>query len=228
VIVLVHSGICDARMWEGFDVAGATPYEMRGFGNNPLPPAGEFSHADDLEEALAGEQAALVGASFGGLVCLELAARRPDLVTDLVLLDPPLPDHSWSPEVLRNWEHEERLLEQGEWRAAAEWNADFWLSGAAGPELRVRVIEMQERAFELQSESEAEEAEHDSVDLGAVRARTLVAVGELDKPDLHAIAERLVRGIDGAQAARIEGAGHLPSLERPDVTARLVRDFLGR
>jgi pimeloyl-ACP methyl ester carboxylesterase len=149
-------------------------------------------------------------------------------VTDLVVLDAPLPDHSWSPEMLRNWEHEDGLLEQGEWRAAAEWNADFWLSGAAGPELRARVIEMQERAFELQSESKAEEAEHEPVDLGAVRARTLVAVGELDKPDLHAIAERLVEGIDGAQPARIEEAGHLPSLERPDVTARLVRDFLGR
>jgi 3-oxoadipate enol-lactonase len=228
VIVLVHSGICDARMWDGFDVPGATPYEMRGYGNNPLPPTGEFSHADDLEEALAGEQVALVGASFGGLVCLELAARRPDLVTDLVVLDAPLPDHSWSPEMLRNWQQEEALLEQGEWRAAAEWNADFWLSGAAGPELRARVIEMQERAFELQSESEAEEAEHEPVDLRAVRARTLVAVGELDKPDLHAIAERVVNGIDGAQSAWIEGAGHLPSLERPDVTARLVRDFLGR
>lgn len=228
MIVLVHSGICDARMWDGFDVPGATPYEMRGFGNNPLPATGEYSHADHLEEALAGQQVALVGASFGGLVCLELAARRPDLVTDLVVLDAPLPDHSWSPEMLRNWEHEDGLLEQGEWRAAAEWNADFWLSGAAGPELRARVIEMQERAFELQSESDAEEAEHEPVDLAAVRARTLVAVGELDKPDLHAIAERLVEGIDGAQLARIEGAGHLPSLERPDVTARLVRDFIGR
>jgi 3-oxoadipate enol-lactonase len=227
-IVLVHSGICDARMWDGFDLPAATPHEMRGFGDNPLPRTGEYSHADDLEEALAGKQVALVGASFGGLVCLELAARRPDLVTDLVVLDAPLPDHSWSEEILRSWQHEEALLEQGEWRAAAEWNADFWLSEASGSELRARIIEMQERAFRLQSESEAEEAEHEPVDLGAVRARTLVAVGELDKPDMHAIAERLVRGIDGARAVQIEGAAHLPSLERPEVTARLVRDFLGR
>jgi hypothetical protein len=42
-----------------------------------------------------------------------------------------------------------------------------------------------------------------------VRARSLVAVGELDKPDIYAIAERLVRGIDGARAVRIEGAAHL-------------------
>jgi hypothetical protein len=39
-IVLVHSGICDARMWEGFDLPGATAYEMRGFGSTPLPARG--------------------------------------------------------------------------------------------------------------------------------------------------------------------------------------------
>ena len=77
MIVLVHSGICDARMWDGFELPGAVRHELRGLGANPLPPAGEFSHADDLEDALAGERAALVGASFGGLVCLELAAPVP-------------------------------------------------------------------------------------------------------------------------------------------------------
>ena len=75
---------------------------------------------------------------------------------------------------------------------------------------------MQERAFELQGESEAEEAtpEHEPVDLGSVRARTLVAVGELDKPDFHQIARRLGERIQGAEGAVIEAAGHLPSLER--------------
>ncbi len=215
-------------MWDGFDLPGATAYEMRGFGNTPLPPAGEFSHAEDLEAALGGGPAALVGSSFGGLVCLELAARRPELVTDLVLLGAPISDHDWSEEMKRYDEQEGALLEQGEWRAAAELNADFWLSEAAGPELRGRVIEMQERAFELQSESEAEEGEPDPIDLGSVRARTLVVVGELDKADFHAIGERLEREIDGARGARVERAGHLASLENPGVTAGLVRDFLRR
>jgi 3-oxoadipate enol-lactonase len=222
VIVLVHSGVCDARMWDGFDLPGAVRHELRGFGRTPMPPAGRFSNAEDLLATLH-EPSALVGASYGGLVCLEVAARRPELVPDLVLVGAPLPDHDWSQEILEFSRREEELLEEGELRAAAALNADFWLED---PAPRERVIEMQERAFELQSGSEAENDEPESIDLAAVGARTLVAVGELDKRDFHRIAERLVREIRGARHAVIEGAGHLPSLEKPGETARLVREFL--
>jgi 3-oxoadipate enol-lactonase len=222
VIVLVHSSVCDARMWDGFDLPGAVRHELAGFGQTPLPPIGEFSHADDLVAALS-EPAVLVGASFGGQVCLESASRHPDLVTDLVLLDAPLPDHDWSEEILAFARQEEELLEQGELYAAAVLNAEFWLEDAAH---RDRVIQMQERAFQLQSESEAEEIETESIDLGAVKARTLVAVGELDKPDFHRVADRLAREIAGSRRVVIEGAGHLPALERPDETSRLIREFL--
>jgi hypothetical protein len=44
-------------------------------------------------------------------------------------------------------------------------------------------------------ELEIDEIEH--VDLSAVRARTLVAVGERDKADFHVIADRLVRELPG-------------------------------
>jgi 3-oxoadipate enol-lactonase len=222
VIVLVHSGVCDARMWDGFELPGAARHELAGFGETPLPPAGEFSHARDLAAALS-EPAALVGASFGGQVCLEVASHHPELVSELVLLDAPLPDHDWSEEVLDFARREEELLEDGELHAAAVLNADFWLQD---PSHRDRVIEMQERAFRLQAESEAVEVETESIDLGSVRARTLVVVGELDKRDFHAIAERLAREIRGAERAEIPGAGHLPALERPEETSRLIREFL--
>jgi 3-oxoadipate enol-lactonase len=223
VIVLVHAGVCDAEMWDGFDLPGAVRHELRGFGATPMPPSGRVSHADDLEERLGGQPAALVGASFGGQVCLELAARRPELVAALVLLDAALPDHPWSPEVLGYARDEDELLEQGELRAAAELTAEFWVTR---PALRPRVAAMQERAYELQLESEAEEDEVETIELGAVTAPTLVAVGELDKPDFHAIGERLAREIPDARLVRIAGAGHLPALEEPEATAALVGDFL--
>jgi 3-oxoadipate enol-lactonase len=55
-----------------------------------------------------------------------------------------------------------------------------------------------------------------------------VAVGELDNPDFHQIAGRLRESIQGAEGAVIEAAGHLPSLERPEATVRLIRAFLER
>ncbi len=222
-VVLVHSGVCDSRMWDGFDLPGARRHELAGFGQTPLPPAGEFSHAEDLEAALGDHPSALVGASYGGFVCLQVAVNRPELVSELVLLGAPLPDHPWSEEIQRFSREEERLLEQGDLRGAAILNADFWLEAA---EPRDRVIAMQERAFELESESEAEGIEPEQIDLAAVTARTLVAVGELDKPDFHLIADRLCAEI-GAGKVVIDGAGHLPSLERPEQTAGLVREFLG-
>jgi 3-oxoadipate enol-lactonase len=225
MIVLVHSGVTDSRMWDGFELPGAVRHELRGFGDTPMPAAGEISHADDLEATLGGEPSTLVGASFGGQVCLEVAARRPGLVTDLVVMGASLPDHEWSREILTYAEQEEALLEQGDLRGAAQLGADFWLEDSAQWDA---LVSMQERAYELQSESEAVESEPTGIDLNAVRARTLVIVGELDKPDFHEIAERLVDEIPGARAARVEAAGHLPSLERPAQTARLVREFLGR
>jgi 3-oxoadipate enol-lactonase len=222
VIVLVHSGICDARMWDGFDLPGAVRHEMCGFGDTPMPPAGSYSDADDLVARLS-EPAALIGASFGGQVCLEVAARRPELVTRLVLLDARVPDHDWSEEILDYGRREEALVEEGELHAAAVLTADFWVADSS---CRDRVIEMQERAYELQLESEAEGLDPDSIDLGAIRAPTLVAVGELDKADFHQIAERMAREIEGAESAVIADAGHLPSLERPEATVRVVRAFL--
>jgi pimeloyl-ACP methyl ester carboxylesterase len=55
-----------------------------------------------------------------------------------------------------------------------------------------------------------------------------VAVGEHDKPDFIAIAERLARELPDARLEVIAGAGHLPPLEQPEATARLVSAFLAR
>jgi 3-oxoadipate enol-lactonase len=149
------------------------------------------------------------------------AGRSPELVTRLVLLDSPLPDHDWSDEIRAYAEEEDRLLEEGDLDAAADLNARFWAPGFAdviGP--------AQRRSFELQLASQAEEREPGSIDLSTVHAPTLVAVGEHDRADFHAVAQRLAREIDDAELVIIEGAGHLPAIERPAETARLVRGFL--
>jgi len=197
LIVLVHSGIASPEMWDGFELPG----EVR---------------RHSLADALSAEApVALVGASYGGLVCLDFAARHPELVTALVLLDAPLPDHDWSDEVSTYAEEGERLLEAGDLDAVAELDLAFW-----APSIADRLRPMARWAVELEMD------EIEEVDLSAVSARTLVAVGEQDKADFHAIADRLVRELPNAEHAVVPDAGHLPSMEQPEATAALVSRFL--
>jgi predicted glycosyltransferase len=72
---------------------------------------------------------------------------------------------------------------------------------------------------------EYENEELPNPDLGAIRTPTLVAVGEHDKPDFRAIAERLARELPDAELAVIEGAGHLPHSRDPVRVTRLITDF---
>jgi len=196
----VHAGICDDRMWDGFELPGELIRHRL-----PAP----------LDETVGTAPAAVVGASYGGFVALDFAARKPELVEKLVLLDAPLMDHDFSPEFMEYVEEEERLSEAGELDAAVELNLAFWCPGIAD-----RVRPMAAAALERENE------ELPNPDLGAIRTRTLVAVGANDNADFRAIAERLARELQNAELAVIEGAGHLPSMERPGETAALVRSFL--
>ena len=197
MIVLVHSGIASPQMWDGFELEG------------------ELERHQLSDPISVDAPVALVGASYGGLVCIDFAARHPELVTDLVLLDAPLPDHDWSEEVIAYAEEEERLLEAGDLDGATELNLSFW-----APTVADRLRPMTRWSLELKID------EIEEVDLSAIRARTLVAVGEHDKRDFHAIAERLAREVRDAELVVIPDAGHLPSVERPRETAAIVRRFL--
>ena len=62
--------------------------------------------------------------------------------------------------------------------------------------------------------------------LGEIDVPTLIVVGAEDVADMAEIAAILAVGIADTRIETIEGAGHLPSLERPDELNRLLLDFL--
>jgi 3-oxoadipate enol-lactonase len=244
-VVLIHEGVCDSRMWdpqwETFQRSHrAVRYDLRGFGRSPLRP-GRYSHPADLIallEQLALGPAALVGVSVGGGVALQVAVARPDLVSALVLVGSGVRGHEWSELVTQAWAEEEAAFERGDLDAAVEVNLRTWVDGPhRSPEevdakVRSKVAEMQRRALELYLEG-GEEAQEEALvldiaeRLAEISVPTLILVGELDVPDMHAIADRLEREIAGARRATIKGAAHVPSMERPDEFDRLVLDFLG-
>jgi 3-oxoadipate enol-lactonase len=243
-VVLLHEGIADSRMWEPQWAEYSkrfrmVRYDMRGFGQSPAS-VGKFSLSGDLVQLLGVLDlgpATLIGVSLGGAVAMETTIARPDLVSRLVLVAPGLRGFEMNDETKAGWEEEEAALERGDVDAAVEVNMRMWVDGPSrepgdvDPALRTKVAEMQRRAIEIYLEA-GEEGEHQPlVDdwgsrLAEISVPTLVIVGELDRPEMLEITERLEAEIPDARRVTIPGTAHVPSMERAEQFDRIVLDFL--
>jgi pimeloyl-ACP methyl ester carboxylesterase len=234
-VLLLHAGIADRRMWEpqveALEAAGhrALAPDLPGFGDSPLDP-GTIAYVDFAASFL-GRPSTVVGCSFGGRIALELAAARPDLVERLVLIGAGLGAWDWSDSAQAGFAEEEEVIARGDLAAAAAQQARMWLADDAAPEVRKLTEAMVLRSYEQQLPVEGQvKAVWPDVSaetrLAEIAAPTLVVVGTEDVEDITAMAEKLAAEIPGARLATIEGAGHLPSLERPDELNRLLLDFL--
>ncbi|MFJ3186264.1 alpha/beta fold hydrolase [Streptomyces halstedii] len=234
VLVLLHSGVCDRRMWDAQWPAllGAgyrlVRCDLRGFGETPAPDR-PHSDAEDVLALLDGlgiARAAVVGSSYGGQVALEIAARRPDRVSAMVLLCPALPGHEPSAELRALGEREEALIEAGDIVGATELMVDTWLGPDADDSAREAVRQMQRHAFEVQLAAEEFETDEAVFDLTVIQAPCLVLSGAHDLADFRQIADRLPHLLANADHVELPWAGHLPSLERPSAVTDLLTGFL--
>ena len=234
-VLLLHAGIADRRMWapqvEALEAAGhqVTAPDLPGYGETPLEP-GTIAYVDHVA-ALLDEPAAVVGCSFGGSIVLELALDRPELVQRLVLVGSAIRGWEWSKAAEAGFAVEEALLEAGDLAGAAAQQAKLWLGADATPPVRRLTEAMTLRTYELQLPVDGQVAgswpEPKAIErLGAIAAPTLVVVGAEDVDDIRRSADRLAAEIPGARLETIAGAGHLPSLERPDKLNRLLLEFL--
>ncbi len=236
-VVLIHSGIADRRMWEPQWQPLAERFrvvrpDLRGYGNTPLPP-GPYSNVDDvlrLLDVLGIERASFVGSSYGGRVTLDLVMQRPDVVSKLVLIATGVREWEWTERTKAAWTAEGEAWERGDLDAVTEANVQTWLSPDAPAEVRDLVRTMQRHAVEVQYAAEqADEppGPETPVELHPSRidARTLVIAGLQDLPDFVQIAHMLAREIPHATLVEIDSA-HLPNLERPEETTKLLLDFL--
>jgi pimeloyl-ACP methyl ester carboxylesterase len=242
-LVLLHAGIVDRRMWDELlpllrDAVTIIRYDARGFGESARPPDGEFARWDDLFAVMDGagvERAHLVGVSQGAETALDATITAPERVDHLLLCGAGMRGWEWRDELNARWQAEVAAWERGDLDGCAEESMVTWFDGPqrlaiqVDPALRRRAWEMQRLAIDLENDDAKAIAPDppSSERLGDIRAPTMVAVGELDQPDMIAIAERLAAGIPGARHVLLPGVAHLPPMERPAEFAQLIRQFIG-
>jgi 3-oxoadipate enol-lactonase len=237
-LVFINPLGCDLRVWS--EVASILRpdfrivcYDKRGHGlSESGPDRCEITdYARDLAallDVLGVGRAAIVGMSIGGVIGQELYRQRPELVAALVLCDTAAKigtDESW----------DERIgaVERGGIESIAGSVLERWFT----PEFRAsRPAEFAGlRAMLTRTPKQGYLAACGALkraDLrpcaGAIETPTLCLVGDKDGSTPVALVRQTAALIKGSRFEIIEGAGHLPNVEKPAAVARLIAEHVTR
>lgn len=237
-ILFVHGFPLDRTQWapmlDALDGTFRIAPDLRGFGASDAPDLGYSmaTYAADLIallDALGVERVVVCGLSMGGYIAFELARRAPDRLRGLVLMDTRAePD---SPDARRN---RDATAQQARDRGPSP-IADAMLGRLLSERTprtvaeRVRGTIMATPVAGLVGALGAMRDRPDSTGLLAdLTLPTLVIVGEDDSITPPTDARRLAEAIPNARLAIVSGAAHLPPIEQPRATARLVADFMAQ
>jgi pimeloyl-ACP methyl ester carboxylesterase len=248
-LVLVHGFPLSADMWQA-QLAKApggwriiAPH-LRGF-RGPAGPQGiDAPHDDsnrvsmddlagdvvDLLDALKIDHAVVGGLSLGGYVVFALLRRDPSRLRALILADTrPQPDTEETRENRRRMQ--ERAQRDGIAAIADEMIpkllSERTLADAPDVVARVRTLIEANPPPAIVGALAAMMSRPDSTALLAgIRLPTLIMVGSEDRVTPVSVSEEMQRRIPGSRLVVIEGAGHLPNLERPDDFNRALHAYL--
>jgi len=252
-VVLLHGYGETGDMWAPLAVELARDHtvivpDLRGLGLSSKPPGGfdKKTQADDVlgvMKALNVAQADVVAHDIGNMVAFQFAARYPERVRRLVLIDAPVPGVGPWEEILKNpllWHFRfggpdmERLV-AGRERIYLDrfWN-EFSASPARfGEAARRHYAGLYARPGAMHSGF----AQFAAFDQDAIDNRAFLAQGRLKMPILAVGGEKSF-GATMATVMRAAGddvtegivpdSGHWIMEENPRVTIKLVRDFIVR
>ncbi len=185
-----------------------------------------------LIEALGIAPVHFVGLSMGGFVGIRLAARRPDLVRSLVLLetaaDPEPPAHLPR---YRSLTLAARTFGVQRWLADRVMKILCGASTLSDPALSDRVDHIRQLLMRNQRSIykaihgvlERDGVEHE---LSQIRCPTLVVRAQEDAAIALERSRALVEGIEGARWLELERGGHSCTLEHPEIVTEILEAFL--
>lgn len=224
-VLLLPGFLCDARAYAG--LIGALSLRVSVHVAN-------LTHSDCVE-ALAAQvlrQAPLrfvaLGHSLGGMVAMAMLRQAPERMAHLALLDAdPLPEQT----PVRDWRARlmDRVGQGGLGDVVAEILPELVGNGPARTDAlalwRTMASDLGPGVFLSQARALCERPDQQAA-LERARPGALVLAGADDRMCPRDRQERLMSLLPGARLELIEASGHLPTLEAPDTTARVVRTWL--
>lgn len=203
-------------------------YDKRGHGLSDCPDAPYtmdqlVSDAEAVLDGLGIASAQVVGLSIGGLIGQGLARKRPDLVSKLVLMDTGAKigtDEIWTPRI--------DAVRAGGMAAVADATMERWFTPSfhSDPDFPLwRNLFSRTPAEGYIGCAQAIMGADFRHDPEKVTCPVMGIVGSEDAATPPALMAETA-ALYGAPHHRIEATGHLPCVERPDETARLLLTFL--
>jgi 3-oxoadipate enol-lactonase len=243
VVLALHSLFLDGRMFDGLAAAAAGRFrvvvpDFRGQGRSAPADGDEVTIeqcADDAEavlDALGLTSVGVVAQSMGGDVAVRLAARRPDAMASIALLgssaraEPPENVEAFSPiaEAVAQQGFQGEILETTMAIMFGETiRADPSRAGVVG--LWREHIAALPRALAPAIRGVIRRGDAVGL-LPSIAAPTLVVSGTEDVARPPTWADEVVAGLPDAELWRLEGVGHSPVLELPDVVLPRILDHL--
>lgn len=235
-VLLVHGACTDSGFFA--KVAGnlalkrrVISYDRRGYGESPAGREAPFDMATQVEDAAVileelahGEATAVVAHSAGCCVALELATRRPDLVSSLVLHEPALLDCLKADDPVFQTIGDALALGDAGLFSAAAFEL-FSLEGAAGAGAAGVDPSRIDAYCEQFVSREAREVYASRPDYGRIRVPVFVGIGERSMETYHArCCPELARRVVG-RVVSFPG-GHSCAFEMPFEFSALVEGCL--
>jgi 3-oxoadipate enol-lactonase len=231
-LVFINSLGTDFRIWnEVAEILAPdfriVTYDKRGHGLSESGPdvndIGDYAHdLAALLDILRIGRATIVGLSIGGMIAQELYRQNPDRVAALVLCDTAVKigtDAIWNERIAQ--------VERGGIEAIADGVLGRWFTAEFRARRSAELAGY--RAMLTRTPKQGYLAASGALkraDLrpyaGRIQAPTLCLVGDEDGSTPVALVKETAALIPGSRFEIVEGAGHLPNVEKPKVVARLV------
>lgn len=236
-LVLLHCLGVDHRFWDFANPLGSDftiyRYDFPGHGTTAVPKSAY--DIEDLSDQLVGimraqgvVRASIAGISLGGLIAQDFAARYPEMVDKLILVDT---TPRYTDEMRSMWAERATTARTKGVAAMVDGLLKIWFSAGAATNnpaavdyVRSTLCRADGEGYALACEALARADLRDRAP--KIKARTLVICGDDDIPSFIDAARWLSANIAGAELSWIPGTRHASVIEDPQYAVRTMKIFL--